>query len=229
MGAGVVTATVTTRVTVMIDIYMRPIGPTESMTGADKRTEGLGLSNRWEHCRPQASTSTQGSERQTCTSKPLNKLRASQRVLLVSRFYRLQPPPSAIPFNKQNSLPLSSLFSLFVLAGRLAGLQQLARALSLSLSLDAGGSRPSCVHRCPMAGSLISKGSQVPFAGHSDTTRVMRLEVPQRTARRRPLLARGHARPPRQILLSLPSCRSFGEVLRPWKGWRVQPHALHCV
>ena len=94
MGAGVVTATVTTRVTVMIDIYMRPIGPTESMTGADKRTEGLGLSNRWEHCRPQASTSTQGSERQTRTSKPLNKLRASQRVLLVSRFYRLQPPVS---------------------------------------------------------------------------------------------------------------------------------------
>ena len=94
MGAGVVTATVTTRVTVMIDIYMRPIGPTESMTGADKRTEGLGLSNRWEHCRPQASTSTQGSERQTCTSKPLNKLRASQRVLPVSRFYRLQPPVS---------------------------------------------------------------------------------------------------------------------------------------
>ena len=54
--------------------------------------------------------------------------------------------PSAIPFNKQNSLPLSSLYSLFVLAGRLAGLQQLARSLSLPPS-DAGGNRPSCVHR----------------------------------------------------------------------------------
>jgi len=112
-------------------------------------------------------------------------------------------PRRYLSINKTLSLSLLSTLSLCWRGGS----PVYSSSLALSLSLPPTQEATDHLASIAMTGSLISKGSQVPFAGHSDTTRVMRLEVPQRTARRRPLLARGHARPPRQILLSLPSCR----------------------
>ena len=145
-------------------------------------------------------------------------------------------PRRYLSINKTLSLSLLSTLSLCWRGGSPVYSSSLALSLSLPPSTQEAADHLASI--AAPSGSLISKGSQVPFAGHSDTTRVMRLEVPQRTvccklvpeSELRPMEAFGGTFQASCNCTAPHLDQSLSRVPNLHReGWRVQPHALHCV